>query len=557
MSKLQKEIIYADDARKRLMEGVNDLANAVKVTLGPKGRNVILQREFGTHYVTKDGVTVAKEVNFKDPVKDMGAGVVKDVASKTNDEAGDGTTTSVVLTQAIMEKGLKCITVGMDPIELQKGIKAGARDILNNLERIARPVEDNFDTIRNIATVSANGDEEIGSLIAKAMEKVTTEGVIVVDNAKGVETSIETVGGIKFDRGFISPYFMTNTDKGECVLENPLILLVDESISTTKDLVQTLEYVNSQNRSLLIIANNVDGELLQTLIMNKLRGTLKVAAIKTPGFGDNGREQLFDIAAVVGANVISRTLGKSLSKLTTGDLGTCTKVTIKKDSTVIVGGCGDSLNIAERIALIDGALEDEKNKNSITQLHERRARLTGGVAVLYIGAASELEQKEIHDRVDDALNATKSAIESGYVIGGGMALVKCARTSDHIYDRVSDDFIAGYQLILSAATAPMRAICNNAGINADIILNDIDTHDSPTVSASKSDSVDSDEVRISSTYGYNVRTGEYGDMIEMGVIDPVKVVHCALANAVSVASTLLTTECVISNEVEQVHNDKN
>lgn len=559
MANLEKEIIYSEDARKHLMEGVDALANAVKVTLGPKGRNVILQREYGTHYVTKDGVTVAKEIHFKDPVKDMGAGVVKDVASKTNDEAGDGTTTSVVLTQAILHKGMKLIAAGDDPIELQKGIIAGANSILANLEKMSIPVNDDFNTIKQIATVSANGDEKIGGLIAEAMEKVTTNGVIVVDNAKGVDTSIEVTDGIKFDRGFMSPYFMTNPDKGVCEYEDPYILLVDENMSSSKDLIGTLEFVGQSASPLLIIANNIDGELFQTLVMNKLRGTLKVTAIKTPGFGDNAREQLFDIAAITGATVISKSTGKSLAKLTTDDLGRCSKITIKKDSTVIVGGSGDDLAIKERVALIDNAIKDEHNKNTLEQLHERRARLTGGVAVLYIGAASELEQKEIHDRVDDALSATRSAVESGYVPGGGTALVHCADMDlsdfggngedDGAYEGADEDnsnsspktidFIHGWNLIHEVAEVPLMTICKNAGISGDVVASEVHTKDSKNLN-----------------YGYNARAGKFGDMIEMGIIDPTKVVHCALTNAVSVASTLLTTECVISNEPDQDKDTK-
>jgi chaperonin GroEL len=549
MANLEKEIIYSEDARKHLMEGVDALANAVKVTLGPKGRNVILQREYGTHYVTKDGVTVAKEIHFKDPVKDMGAGVVKDVASKTNDEAGDGTTTSVVLTQAILQAGMKLIAAGDDPIELQKGILAGANSLLTNLEKISIPVNNNFDALRQIATVSANGDEEIGGLIADAMEKVTTNGVIVVDNAKGVSTSIDVVDGIKFDRGFMSPYFMTNPDKGICEYEDPLILLVDDNMSSTKDIIGVLEYVGQNARPLLIIANNIDGELFQTLVMNKLRGSLKVAAIKTPGFGDNAREQLFDIAAITGATVISKSTGKSLKSLEVKDLGSCSKVTIKKDSTVIVGGNGSKLSIDERVALINNALKDETNHNTINQLKERKGRLTGGVAVLYIGAASELEQKEIHDRVDDALNATKAAVEAGYVPGGGTALLHCADMnltdfkdnsdlSDNNTDHHSLDYIHGWNLIHQVAQVPLKTICANAGISGDVVVSNVHITNFDKIN-----------------YGYNARTGEYGDMIKMGIIDPTKVVHCALANAVSVASTLLTTECVISNEPDQDKNN--
>lgn len=540
MSNIQKEITYSSNARESLMVGVNAIANAVKVTLGPKGRNVILQREYGTQYVTKDGVTVAKEVKMKNPIENMGCQVVKDVAIKTNDEAGDGTTTATVLAQAILTEGMKLLAAGYDPIELQKGIKAGANYILEVLNNdLSIPVDSNFETIKQIATVSANGDETIGSLIAEAMEKVTTNGVIVVDTAKGVDTSIEITDGMKIDRGYVSPYFVTNVDKGVCELEDPLILVTDYKLTVTKELIPILEGVNQMNRSLLIIADSVEGEFLQTLVLNKMRGTLKVAAIKAPGFGDNRKEIMKDIAALTGATFISADMGikleaNSLAKFGEDIFGKCNKVTIKKDETIIVGGEGNSELISERVKSIDIALEDEKNGYSKDQLRERKGRLIGGVAVLYIGAGSEIEQKEIKDRVDDALNATKAAVESGYVPGGGIALVRAANTpseteSDRIY---SKDFIAGWNLIRDAVTAPIMAICKNAGVSGEVVLNQV---------------LNSDD----NNFGYNARTDEYGDMIKMGVIDPTKVVHCALANAVSVASTVLTTECVIANELEK------
>ena len=540
MSNIQKEITYSSNARESLMVGVNAIANAVKVTLGPKGRNVILQREYGTQYVTKDGVTVAKEVKMKNPIENMGCQVVKDVAIKTNDEAGDGTTTATVLAQAILTEGMKLLAAGYDPIELQKGIKAGANYILEVLNNdLSIPVDSNFETIKQIATVSANGDETIGSLIAEAMEKVTTNGVIVVDTAKGVDTSIEITDGMKIDRGYVSPYFVTNVDKGVCELEDPLILVTDYKLTVTKELIPILEGVNQKNRSLLIIADSVEGEFLQTLVLNKMRGTLKVAAIKAPGFGDNRKEIMKDIAALTGATFISADMGikleaNSLAKFGEDIFGKCNKVTIKKDETIIVGGEGNSELISERVKSIDIALEDEKNGYSKDQLRERKGRLIGGVAVLYIGAGSEIEQKEIKDRVDDALNATKAAVESGYVPGGGIALVRAANTpseteSDRIY---SKDFIAGWNLIRDAVTAPIMAICKNAGVSGEVVLNQV---------------LNSDD----NNFGYNARTDEYGDMIKMGVIDPTKVVHCALANAVSVASTVLTTECVIANELEK------
>lgn len=540
MTKIQKEIVYSSEAREALMKGVNELANAVKVTLGPKGRNVILQREYGTHYVTKDGVTVAKEIMRKDPIEDMGCQVVKDVAIKTNDEAGDGTTTATVLTQALLQEGTKLVTSGYDPIELQKGMIACANHLLSNLEDISTKVENNFDTIRQIATVSANGDEKIGSLIAEAMEKVTTDGVIVVDTARGVDTSIEVTEGMKFDKGYISPYFMTDPDKGVCELENPWILVTDNKISTTKDLVPLLEAVNAKNAELLIIADSVDGEFLQTLVMNKMRGVLKVAAVKAPGFGDDRKERLKDIAAVTGATLVSDEVGTTIDKLDVAWIGHADRVKIKKDETIIVGGKGNKDVIEERIKSIDLQLEDEKVSTNKDRLKDRKGRLAGGVAVMYIGAGSEIELKEIKDRVDDALNATKAAVESGYVPGGGVALVRAASlpvNEPEEFSKVSSDFNAGWNVVLKAVTAPLMTICSNAGVSGEVVLNNIVTNSSNT------------------NYGYNARTGVYGDMLEMGVIDPAKVTHCALANAVSVASTILTTECVIANEPEKDSKD--
>lgn len=545
MSNIQKDITYSSVARESLMVGVNAIANAVKVTLGPKGRNVILQREYGTQYVTKDGVTVAKEVKMKNPIEDMGCQVVKDVAVKTNDEAGDGTTTATVLAQAILTEGMKLLAAGYDPIELQKGIKAGANYILTVLqEDLSIPVDSNFETIKQIATVSANGDETIGKLIAEAMEKVTTDGVIVVDTAKGVDTSIEITEGMKIDRGYTSPYFITDVNKGICELEDPLILVTDYKIVTTKELVPILEAVNQMNKSLLIIADSVEGEFLQTLVINKMRGTLKVAAIKAPGFGDNRKEILKDIAALTGATYISADMGlkleaQSLATIPAESLfGKCNKVTIKKDETIIVGGNGSKEAITERVDAINLELEEEKSTYSKDQLKERKGRLIGGVAVLYIGAGSEIEQKEIKDRVDDALNATKAAVESGYVPGGGIALVRAANTPCEIMngDKYSNDYHAGWKLIMEAVKAPLMSICKNAGVSGEVVLSNVlgesDKH-----------------------YGYDARNDQYGNMIEMGIIDPTKVVHCALANAVSVASTVLTTECVIANEPEKENKE--
>lgn len=540
---IQKNIVYSTEAREQLMKGVNALADAVKVTLGPKGRNVILQREYGTHYVTKDGVTVAKEIRMKDPILDMGAQVVKDVASKTNDEAGDGTTTATVLTQAILQEGMKFMAAGADPIEMQKGIKAKAEFMLTQIEdNLSIPVENNFETIKQIATVSANGDERIGSLIAEAMEKVTTDGVIIVDHAKGVDTSIEVTEGMKIDRGFVSPYFITDLEKNLCELEKPWILVTDNKISVTKDLIPLLEGCNQQNKSLLIIADSVDGEFLQTLVMNKMRGSLKVAAIKAPGFGDNRKEIMKDIAAATGATVVSDELGTKLTNIQLDWLGNCDKVTIKKDETIIVGGDVDQQAVHERLAAIQAQLDDKSTSgNTEKQLIDRKARLTGGVAVLYIGACSEIEQKEIKDRVDDALSATKAAVESGYVPGGGIALAWAAgQPCDLDESQVTQDFIHGWNILTNAALAPIRTICSNAGVTPELVLEKLK------------------EGLVENRYfGFNAKTQEYGDMIQMGIIDPTKVTHCALANAMSVASTILTTECVIANEPEKEESKSN
>lgn len=536
---VEKEIKYSLEARQALLEGANALANAVKVTLGPKGRNVLLRREYGSHYVTKDGVTVAKEIRLKDQIEDMGCTVVRDVASKTNDEAGDGTTTSVVLAQAMLNEGMKLLAAGVDPIELKKGMLAKANLMLNVLQNdLAVKVDNNFDTIKKIATVSANGDDKIGSLIAEAMQKVTTDGVIVVDSAKGVDTSIEVVDGMKIDRGYTSPYFITNLEKNICELEKPYILITDKTLNRNQEMIPLLEMINQKNRALLIIAKSVDGELLQTLVMNKMRGVLKVAVIKAPGFGDSQNELLKDLAVLTGANVISDDFGTKLEELTVDDLGEADKITIKKDETIIVGGKGDSEKINERADSIRAQMEDETSKHKKDQLKERAGKLSGGVAVLYIGAGSEIEQKEIKDRVDDALCATKAAVESGYVAGGGTALLKMAEVECEADGTETQDFIMGWNLVKKVSEAPLRTICENAGIAADIVISKV---------------LESDE----DNFGYDARSDKYGNMVKMGIIDPVRVVHCALANAVSVASTILTTECVIVDKPEENKKENN
>lgn len=535
---LDREIKYSLEARQALLKGVNALADAVKVTLGPKGRNVLLRREQGTHYVTKDGVTVAKEIRLKDQIEDMGCTVVRDIASKTNDEAGDGTTTSVVLAQAMLNEGMKLLSTGVDPIELKKGMLDRANLMLNVLQKdLAIKVEDNFDTIKKIATISANGDSKIGSLIAEAMQKVTTNGVIVVDSAKGVDTSIEVVDGIKIDKGYLSPYFITNVEKNECELIDPYILVTDMALDRNQDLIPLLEMINQKNRSLLIIAKSVGGELLQTLVMNKMRGVLKVAVMKAPGYGDNQKDQLQDIAVITGASFISDEFGVKLADLTEDDLGNADKVTVKKDETIFIGGKGDAVKIKERADLVRTQGEEETSKYKKDQYLERAGKLSGGVAVLYIGAGSEIEQKEIKDRVDDALCATKAAVESGYVAGGGTALLRMSEVECEAKGTETQDYWIGWKLIKKVAETPLRAICENAGKSADVILAKIKESDVPN-------------------YGYDAREDKFGDMLDMGIIDPVKVIHCSLANAVSVASTILTTECVICDKPEESKTDK-
>lgn len=538
MSAISKEIKYSLEAREALLKGANALADAVKVTLGPKGRNVLLRREYGSHYVTKDGVTVAKEIRLKDQIEDMGCTVVRDVASKTNDEAGDGTTTSVVLAQAMLSEGMKLLASGIDPIELKKGMLDKANVMLNILQNdMAIKVENNFDKIKQIATVSANGDEKIGSLIAEAMEKVTTDGVIVVDSAKGVDTSIEVVDGMKIDRGYSSPYFITDLSKNICELDDPYILITDKKLNRNQDLIPLLEMINQKNKSLLIIAESVDGELLQTLIMNKMRGVLKVAVMKAPGFGDLRKALLEDIAILTGGTLVSDDYGVKLEELVEDNLGRADKVTIKKDDTIIVGGKGKTEEINNRVESIRAQIETEKSEHNKTQLKERAGKLSGGVAVLYIGASSEIEQKEIKDRVDDALCATKAAVESGYVAGGGVTLIRMANRSVELDKSYSNDYWAGWELVEKAAEAPLKTICDNAGVSGDVVISRIMEHDSDS-------------------YGYDARTEQYGDMIESGIIDPVKVIHCSLSNAVSVASTILTTECVIVDELKETEDKK-
>lgn len=533
MSKIQKEICYGIDAKRKLMEGINDLANAVKVTLGPLGHTVILERDFGTHYVTKDGVTVAKEVSFKDPIKDMGARIIKDVAIKTNDEAGDGTTTSVVLTQAILNEGIKAVMSGHDVTAMQRGMKNAMKVAKDYINKSASEVTN--ENIKQIATVSANGDTFIGELLADAVDKVTMNGVITVDNSKTMETYVEVQDGFKIKRGYVSQYFMTDPVRNECVLDNPYILITDFHLSNTSEVLTLLEQLNAKGGSLLIIADAIDGEFLQTLVMNKLRGVLKVAAIKAPGFADTKKEMLMDIAAQTGGQVIASDSGIELKDVTLENLGRAKRVTINKNETVIIGGNKDDEQILSLSASIDQELADNPTMTRKLYLQDRKASLTNGVAVLYVGASSEIEQKELRDRVDDALNAVKSAIDGGFVIGSGLAFIAAADSviveKNNI--RMTDSESVGYNIVLRALSAPFKNLFNNAEVSPDLILNTI-----------------TDKwIEGDTSFNYDLRNHEYGHTTENGIIDPAKVITSALTNAVSVASTVLTTDCVIVNEL--------
>lgn len=538
MSKIQKEILYGSEARTKLMEGVNALANAVKVTLGPAGQNVILQREYGTHYVTKDGVTVARDIFMKDPVADMGCQLLKDVAIKTNDEAGDGTTTSIVLAQAILNIGNKYLTQGYDSIQVQKCLKALTNKVIDYIKKESSvPVKDDLTSIEKVATLSANGDSKIGKLISTAIEKVSKDGVIVVDKSKNVDTSIEVTDGLKIARGYVSPYFITDVDKNMCILESPYILITDHRLSNTKDILQILEGINSQSASLLIIAESVEGELLQSLVLNKMRGVLKVAAIKAPSFGDNRVEVMKDIAAITGAKFISKDLCPNLSQVTLANLGRCNKVTIKKDETILVGGNRESNAVEDRLKLIEVALEENPTGVTKENLIDRKGSLKGGVAVLFVGADTEIEQQELKDRVDDALCATRAALESGCVAGGGVTLI---RAVDKVIQSLTGPFDPDQQASISimrqVSQAPLKAICENAGISFDVVLDKVMSMDSNS--------------------GYDVRQKKYGNMFELGIIDPTNVIIKSLTNAISVATTVLTTQCLIANKPEEVRTDK-
>ena len=527
---MAKDIKFDIDARNLMKEGADALANAVKVTLGPKGRNVVIDKKFGAPQVTKDGVTVAKEVELEDRFENMGAQMVKEVASKTNDQAGDGTTTATVLAQSIINVGLKNVAAGANPMDLKRGIDKAVALVVADLKQQSQAVGDDYSKIEQVGTISANNDEKIGKLIADAMAKVKKDGVITVEEAKGTETEVKVVEGMQFDRGYISAYFMTNPDKMEAVLEDPQILITDKKISTMKDLMPILEPIAREGRSLLIIAEDVDGEALTTLVVNKLRGTLKVAAVKAPGFGDRRKEMLQDIAPLTGAVVVSEERGFTLENCTPDMLGRAEKVVIDKENTTIVNGAGDKEAIADRASQIRKQISTTTSDYDREKLQERLGKLAGGVAVLYVGAASEVEMKEKKDRVEDALNATRAAVEEGIIPGGGVALVRAETVLADVKGE-NDDETTGIHIVARAIEEPIRIIAANAGKEGSVIVQ--------KVKEGKAD------------FGYNARTDKFENLLATGVIDPTKVVRVALQNAASVAGMFLTTECALADIKEE------
>jgi chaperonin GroEL len=526
---MAKEIQFNTDARNGLKAGVDKLANAVKVTLGPKGRNVVIEKKFGAPSVTKDGVSVAREIELKDALENMGAQMVKEVASKTSDVAGDGTTTATVLAQALIGEGLRNVAAGANPMDLKRGMDKASKAIIEELKKLSREVGDDNSKIEQVGTISANNDETIGKLIAEAMRVVGNEGVITVEEAKGTETEVKTVEGMQFDRGYMSPYFVTNSEKMEAELENPFILIYDKKISTMKDLLPSLEQTAQSGRPLLIIAEDIDGEALATLVVNKIRGSLKVAAVKAPGFGDRRKAMLQDIAILTGGQVISEETGLKLENVTLADLGNAEKITIDKDNTTIVNGSGAKEQIDARINQIKAQIETTTSDYDKEKLQERLAKLAGGVAVLYVGAATEVEMKEKKDRVDDALHATRAAVEEGIVPGGGTAYIRAAALVKDLTG-INQDETTGIQIVLRAVEEPLRQIVANAGGEGAVVAN--------AVREGEGD------------FGYNARTEVYENLFEAGVIDPTKVTRVALENAVSISGMVLITECVIADEEE-------
>ncbi len=524
---MAKEIYFSDRARSGLFVGVSKLADAVKVTMGPRGRNVLIQKAYGAPHITKDGVSVAREIELEDSLENMGAQLVKEVASNTADEAGDGTTTATVLAHSIFKEGLRNITAGANPIEVKRGMDKASKAIIEELQKMSQEVQDKKE-IAQVATISANSDETIGNLIAEAMEFVGKDGVITVEEAKGIDDELEVVEGMQFDRGYISPYFVTNTEKMTCELDNPLILLTDSKITSLKDLVPVLEQIQQTGRPLLIIADDIEGEALSTLVLNKLKGVLNITAVKAPGFGDRKKAMLNDIAILTGATLITSELGLTIEKTTLAELGQCAKIVIDKDNTVVVDGKGSKEAVQARVAEIKIQVETTTSEYDKEKLQERLAKLAGGVAVIKVGASTETEMKEKKDRVDDALSATKAAVDEGIIIGGGAALIKAGAKVN--LDLV-DDQLAGAEIILRAIQAPMKQIAINAGYDAGVVVNKV---------------MESDDENL----GFNAANGEYVDMLEAGIIDPLKVARVALLNATSVSSLLLTTEATISDVKE-------
>ncbi|MCX7091391.1 MAG: chaperonin GroEL [Legionellales bacterium] len=526
---MAKELRFGDDARQQMLAGVNALANAVQITMGPKGRNVVLERSYGAPTVTKDGVSVAKEIEFKDRFQNMGAQMVKEVASKTSDTAGDGTTTATVLARAILVEGHKAVAAGMNPMDLKRGIDKAVTAVIKALQDMSKPCKDGK-AIAQVGTISANSDEVIGAIIAQAMEKVGKEGVITVEDGTGLENELNIVEGMQFDRGYISPYFINNQQNMTTELEHPFILLVDKKISSIRDMLSVLEGVAKSGRPLLIIAEDVEGEALATLVVNNMRGIVKVCAVKAPGFGDRRKAMLQDIAILTGSQVIAEEVGKSLETATLEDLGTAKRVVVTKDSTTIIDGQAKPQDLTDRIAQIRAQMAETSSDYDREKLQERVAKLAGGVAVIKVGGATEIEMKEKKARVEDALHATRAAVEEGIVAGGGVALVRAKAALDGLKGDNADQNV-GIDILRRAIESPMRQIVDNAGFEASVVVNRV--------------------VENKGNYGFNAATGEYGDMVEMGILDPTKVTRTALQNAASVASLMLTTECMVADIPEE------
>lgn len=527
---MAKNIIFNTEAREQLRLGVDALANAVKVTLGPKGRNVIIDKKFGAPHITKDGVSVAKEVELEDAVQNMGAQLVKEVASKTNDQAGDGTTTATVLAQAIVNTGIKNVTAGANPMDLKRGIDKAVAEVIKDLKARSREIGEGKEKVEQVATISANNDKFIGQMIAEAMDKVKKEGVITIEEAKGLDTTVKVVEGMQFDRGFLSPYFVTNTEKMEAIYENPFILIYDKKISNLKELLPILEKTVQTGRGLLIISEDIEGEALATLVVNRLRGSLKIVAVKAPGFGDRRKEMLEDIAILTGGTVISEEKGYKLEDADLTMLGSAQKITVDKDNTTIVSGAGAKEQIEARVSQIKAQIEKTTSDYDREKLQERLAKLAGGVAVIYVGAASEVEMKEKKDRFDDALNATRAALEEGIIPGGGVAFIRAIKALDNLKGE-NEDEETGIQIVRRALEEPLRQIVANAGMEGSVVVNKVK--------------------ELEGDNGFNARTEVYEDLHASGVIDPTKVARVAIENAASIASMILTTECVLSEIKEE------